>query len=119
MLAAECRSVLAAARGQRTTESLLARCLERKMLRGRWGVPVLRRVAARPDRRDRSSRGRHHANLAGLRAEHAAMIDRMAGLVLPLMHHLVQQRMQGLVPSVTSNVTSTHDDLGWFTGGRR
>src|SRR5262245_48972730 len=39
------------------------------------------------------------------------MIDRASGLVLPLMHHLVQQGLQRFGPSVAPKVTPTDREL--------
>ena len=39
------------------------------------------------------------------------MVDREPGLVLPLMHHLVQQRVQGLCPSIAPKVPPADRDL--------
>jgi len=40
------------------------------------------------------------------------MVDGQPALVLPLMHHLVQQRLDGLAPTMSSDVTATYRDLG-------
>lgn len=40
------------------------------------------------------------------------MIHLEAGLVLPLMNHLVQEGVHRLVPAMPPNVTATDDDLG-------
>ena len=40
------------------------------------------------------------------------MINRLAGLILPLMHHLVQQRRNRFIPPVPPNVTPAYHDLG-------
>jgi len=47
------------------------------------------------------------------------MIERMAALVLPLMHHLVQQCVQCLVPTVSSQMTPTDRDLAALVRVRR
>ena len=39
------------------------------------------------------------------------MIHRLASLILPLMHHLVQQRRNGFVPTMPPNMTPADYDL--------
>ena len=43
------------------------------------------------------------------------MIDRHPILGLPLVHHLVQQRVEGFFPSMPPDVPPTDRDLGWTT----
>ena len=40
------------------------------------------------------------------------MIDRASGVILPLMHHLVQQSLNRLLPTVPSDMTAAYHDLG-------
>ena len=40
------------------------------------------------------------------------MIHRLASLILPLMHHLMQQRRNGFLPTMPPNVTPAYHDLG-------
>ena len=40
------------------------------------------------------------------------MIHRLASLILPLMHHLMQQRRNGFLPTMPPNVTPADHDLG-------
>jgi hypothetical protein len=40
------------------------------------------------------------------------MIDRPTGLVLPLMNHFVQQRLDSLIPPVPPNMPPADHDLG-------
>ena len=89
------------------------------MLRCRRCVFLRHRVLARTNWYDRSSRRRRHANVARFFAEETTVIDGMAGLVLPLMHHLVQQRVQCFIPPVSPNVATTHDNLRRLTIRRR
>src|SRR6476659_9409194 len=91
---------------------LLSRRLEREMLRGGGCVLLSRQVLARTQRRDRSSRRRRNTHIMRFRAEETAVIDRVTRLVLPLMHHLVQQRVERLLPAMAPDVTTTHHDLG-------
>ena len=44
------------------------------------------------------------------------MIDREPILVLPLVHHLVNQRLDRLAPPVSSNVTAADCNLGSLAG---
>ena len=89
------------------------------MLRRGGSVLVRWSVAARTHGSDSSPGRWDDANVARFRAKEATVIDRVAGLILPLMHHLVQQRVQRFLPAVSSDVTATHDDLGRFAGRRR
>ena len=72
--------------------------------------------ASRP-RGEHAPRIRRDPDLARLRAERRAMVDRAAGLVLPLMHHLVQQRVQRLLPSVPAQMRAADRDLGRLAAG--
>src|SRR5690349_21705384 len=47
---------------------------------------------------------------ARLGAERAAVIDRVPRFILPLVHHLVQQRVQGFGPSMPSQVRAADGD---------
>jgi hypothetical protein len=42
------------------------------------------------------------------------MIDFLTRFVLPLMHHLVQQRVASLFPSIAANVAPAERGLGWL-----
>jgi hypothetical protein len=44
------------------------------------------------------------------------MVNRLAGLILPLVHHLVNERLDRLAPSVTPNVSSADRDLPSLAG---
>src|SRR5207249_10479545 len=46
------------------------------------------------------------------------MVDRVACLVLPLVHHLVQQRVERLVPAMAADVPPTDRNLGRFAERR-
>src|SRR5687768_10748990 len=54
---------------------------------------------------NRSARGGRDADRSRLCPKLPPMIYGMPGFVLPLMHHLVQQRVQRLLPSVPSDVS--------------
>jgi hypothetical protein len=41
------------------------------------------------------------------------MVDRASGFVLPLMNHLVEERVQHLVPSMPAKVAPTDRDFAW------
>jgi len=41
------------------------------------------------------------------------MVDRASGFVLPLMNHLVEERMQHLVPSMPAKMAPTDRDFAW------
>src|SRR5687767_11086008 len=42
------------------------------------------------------------------------MVHRQPALVLPLMHHLVKQRLDGLAPAMPPDVPAAYRDLGPF-----
>src|SRR5215208_3659112 len=65
---------------------------------------------------DDAAGGRGDAHRAGLGAEVGAVVDRPPGLVLPLVHHLVQQCVQRLVPAVAADVAAADDDLRRLAG---
>lgn len=44
------------------------------------------------------------------------MVDSAAGLILPLMHHLMQKRLDRLTPSVTPNMSTADHDFGTCAG---
>ena len=61
-----------------------------------------------------STLGEAHFNdtqLAGLGAEGRAVVERMSGFILPLMHHLVQQRVQRLLPAMPPEMADADRDL--------
>src|SRR6185437_3022853 len=62
-------------------------------------------------------RARRDPDLPGLAAERASVVERMAMLRLPLVHHLVQQRMHHLRPWVTADMGAADGDVGRLTGG--
>src|SRR5262249_22286477 len=64
-------------------------------------------------------RPRYDAELLRLRAKCRTMIERMTGFILPLMHHLVQQCVQGLLPAVPSEMSHADRDLADAATGRR
>jgi len=43
-------------------------------------------------------------DVACLRAKAGAMVDRASGFVLPLMNHLVEERVQDLIPSMPAKM---------------
>ena len=88
------------------------------MLRRSRRVLLTRQILARPERRDGSTRRRRHANVARFRPEQSAVIDRVTGFVLPLMHHLVQQRVEDFGPTVSAEVPSVDGNLPWFAPRR-
>ena len=47
------------------------------------------------------------------------MVDDEPLLILPLVHHLVEERVHGFFPTVAANVAAADDDLGFaaFRGG--
>ena len=51
------------------------------------------------------------SDLPGHRAELLAMVHSQSAFILPLMHHLMYQRFNGLAPSVPPDMTSTDDNL--------
>src|SRR5687768_13205394 len=67
-------------------------------------------------RRHDTTREWRDAERPGLLPERAAVIDRHAALVLPLMHHLVQQRLQRFVPAVPAQVAATDRDFRRIPG---
>src|SRR4051812_11034926 len=66
-----------------------------------------------------AARERGYPHRLRLRAEARAMIDHQTLLVLPLVHHLVQQRVQRFIPAVAADVAATDHDLGLATFARR
>src|SRR4051812_14067270 len=66
----------------------------------------------------RALRRRRNADLARLRPEPGPMVQRQTRLVLPLMHHLVQQRFQRLGPSMPAEMPIADRDLAARTGRR-
>ena len=60
---------------------------------------------------DSPFRSREDTDLPRLVAERRAVIHRDAGLRLPLMHHLVQQRVLHLGPAMAGDVATTDGDL--------
>ena len=81
------------------------------MLRYRRSISGYIRVASGTDRRDRASSRRCDTHLARLGSEEPAVVDRVAGLVLPLVHHLVQQRLLHLAPPMPRDVPPADGDL--------
>ena len=51
------------------------------------------------------------ADGARFRAKTRAVIERLAGFILPLMHHLMQERLEGFLPSVPPQVPPADGDL--------
>src|SRR3954471_9208419 len=62
-----------------------------------------------------AARERGYPHRLGLRPEACPMIHHQPLLVLPLVHHLVQQRVQCFVPAVAADVAAADDDLGLAT----
>src|SRR5437868_3028293 len=67
----------------------------------------------------RSTRKRRDPDRTGLHPKTRPMIDDEPLLVLPLMHHLVQQRVQRLLPPVAPDVPAAQDDLRLAAFARR
>ena len=87
---------------------------ECKCIRGRWGSAQLRTPALPFHEREHvAARSRSDSYLAALAPELGTVIDGGAGFVLPLVHHLVQQRMQRFTPTMPHDVRSRQRDLGW------
>src|SRR5687768_14606123 len=63
-----------------------------------------------------TTRERRDAHGARLRAKRRAVIELHPLLVLPLMHHLVNERAQRFVESMAHDVTAADHDLGRITG---
>src|SRR6185503_16241799 len=61
--------------------------------------------------RERTACRRGDAHLARLGAKRPPVIDGVSGLVLPLVHHLVQQRVQRFLPPVPPQVPPADRDL--------
>src|SRR5450830_529264 len=59
----------------------------------------------------RSARGRNHAHLPRLGAELWPVAQRVSVLVLPEMHHLVEERVRHVLPTVLFHVPTAHRDL--------
>src|SRR5512146_2842507 len=55
---------------------------------------------------------RFDSDLTRLGAESSPVIERKAGFVLPLVHHLVQERVQRLVPPMATEMPPGDRDLG-------
>src|SRR5687767_5934336 len=68
---------------------------------------------------ERAASERRDADLARLRPEGRSVIDRVASLVLPLMHHFVQERVEDLVPSMLAQMGEADRDLRGVTARRR
>src|SRR3954469_13608622 len=62
-----------------------------------------------------AARERGYPHRLRLRAEARAMIDHQPLLVLPLVHHLVEQRVQRFIPAIAADVAATDHDLGLAT----
>src|SRR5688500_15130418 len=94
--------------------SAFARRLQRDVLRlWRTPLPSVRRGGHGSARRGGDS------ELSRLGAECAAVVYGIAVLVLPLVHHLVQQRVECLLPSVASQMAPTDDGLRRISARRR
>src|SRR5205807_1988983 len=73
-------------------------------------APIARRPRGSPTQG--APRKWRDADLARLGAELRPVIDGMAALVLPLVHHLVQQGVPGFLPPVPADVPPAERDLG-------
>src|SRR5512146_3517692 len=73
---------------------------------------MARNLRRRPS--DRALGRRFDPDLARLGAESTPVVERKAGFVLPLVHHLVQQRVERFVPTVAAQVSPGDRDLGAF-----
>src|SRR4029077_928671 len=71
------------------------------------------------DLSDSPTSQRRYPDSPCLRPKTRPMVDDQPLLVLPLVHHLVQQRVQRLLPPVAANVAPADDDLGLTTFARR
>src|SRR5687768_1861842 len=67
---------------------------------------------SRAGRAKLTTRPGNDSDRARLAPEIATVIDGEAALVLPLVHHLVQQRVHSLVPTVATDVPPADHDLG-------
>src|SRR3954454_11937353 len=59
--------------------------------------------------------GRKHPNLARLDTKRRTVVDFLPGLSLPLMDHLMQQRVLHLRPVVVPDVTAADADFFWLS----
>jgi hypothetical protein len=64
-------------------------------------------------------RPRGNANLTRLGPKRSSMINLQPALVLPLMHHLMEERLERFVPPMPTQMPAADHDLGWLTGRRR
>src|SRR3954454_5612199 len=69
------------------------------------------RVAAADRDRNLALGGRKHPHFARLGTKCWTMVDLLAGLSLPLVHHLVQQGVLDLAPIMPPDVSPTHTDF--------
>ena len=90
----------------------------------RWSSRALLRSSSRPIalspyrpfRPHFPPRLRLDPDLSCLQSKAATMVDRKTGLRLPLMHHLVQNRVLDFRPRVAQDMTPADGDLGGPTG---
>src|ERR1051325_5302109 len=58
---------------------------------------------------------RRYPHRTGFRSKRCPVVDDEPLFILPLMHHLVQERVHGLVPAISTDVAPADDDLGLAT----